>query len=84
MRTARSYSSTISLYFIEVIVCLKTKIHFQQALLQSDLIKSSSEERSLLKNLGSWLGKFTIGRNQTLRAKEIDPKILIVEVSTST
>lgn len=51
-----------------------------QVLLQSDLIKSSSEERSLLKNLGSWLGKFTIGRNQTLRAKEIDPKILIIEV----
>ncbi|VAH18015.1 unnamed protein product [Triticum turgidum subsp. durum] len=50
-----------------------------KALLQSDLIKSSSEERSLLKNLGSWLGKLTIGRNQTLRAKEIDPKILIVE-----
>ncbi|XP_062201118.1 uncharacterized protein LOC133903692 isoform X2 [Phragmites australis] len=50
-----------------------------KALLQSDLIKSSSEERSLLKNLGSWLGKSTIGRNQTLRAKEIDPKVLIVE-----
>ncbi|PWZ31853.1 hypothetical protein Zm00014a_022066 [Zea mays] len=28
---------------------------------------------------GSWLGKFTIGRNQALRAKEIDPKSLIVE-----
>jgi CCR4-NOT transcription complex subunit 1 len=55
---------------------------FQQVLLRSDLIKSSSEERSLLKNLGSWLGKCTIGRNQTLRAKEIDPKILIVQVST--
>jgi CCR4-NOT transcription complex subunit 1 len=64
-------------------LCLKTKIRFQQVLLQSDLIKSSSEERSLLKNLGSWLGKFTIGRNQTLRAKEIDPKILIVEVCAS-
>lgn len=51
-----------------------------QVLLRSDLIKSSSEERSLLKNLGSWLGKFTIGRNQALRAKEIDPKSLIVEV----
>jgi hypothetical protein len=34
----------------------------------------------LLKNLGSWLGKFTIGRNQALRAKEVDPKVLIVEV----
>lgn len=51
-------------------------------LLRSDLIKTSSEERSLLKNLGSWLGKFTIGRNQALRAKEIDLKVLIIEVSS--
>ncbi|XP_068669588.1 uncharacterized protein [Aristolochia californica] len=50
-----------------------------KVLLRSDLIKSSSEERSLLKNLGSWLGKFTIGRNQPLRAREIDPKVLIIE-----
>lgn len=53
---------------------------FVQVLLRSELIKSSSEERSLLKNLGSWLGKFTIGRNQALRAREIDPKLLIIEV----
>lgn len=52
-----------------------------QVLLRSELIKSSSEERSLLKNLGSWLGKFTIGRNQALRARDIDPKVLIVEVN---
>ena len=51
-----------------------------QVLLGSELIKSSSEERSLLKNLGSWLGKLTIGRNHVLRAREIDPKSLIVEV----
>ncbi|CAN4125895.1 unnamed protein product [Withania somnifera] len=50
-----------------------------KVLLGSDLIKSSSEERSLLKNLGSWLGKITIGRNQVLRAREIDPKSLIIE-----
>ncbi|KAK1304862.1 hypothetical protein QJS10_CPB11g00341 [Acorus calamus] len=49
-------------------------------LLRSELIKSSSEERSLLKNLGSWLGKLTIGRNQTLRGREIDPKVLIIEI----
>lgn len=41
----------------------------------------SSEERSLLKNLGSWLGKLTIGKNQPLRAREVDPKSLIIEVS---
>uniref|UniRef100_M4EWN8 Uncharacterized protein n=1 Tax=Brassica campestris TaxID=3711 RepID=M4EWN8_BRACM len=50
-----------------------------KVLLGSELIKSSSEERSLLKNLGSWLGKLTIGRNYVLRAREIDPKSLIVE-----
>lgn len=56
---------------------------FFQVLLGSELIKSSSEERSLLKNLGSWLGKITIGRNQVLRAREIDPKSLIIEVVAS-
>ncbi|VFQ85168.1 unnamed protein product [Cuscuta campestris] len=50
-----------------------------KVLLGSDLIKSSSEERSLLKNLGSWQGKITIGRNQVLRAKEIDLKSLIID-----
>ncbi|RVW97169.1 CCR4-NOT transcription complex subunit 1 [Vitis vinifera] len=44
------------------------RVYFFQVLLGSELIKSSSEERSLLKNLGSWLGKFTIGRNQVLKA----------------
>ncbi|CAK9208187.1 unnamed protein product [Sphagnum jensenii] len=50
-----------------------------KVLLRSELIKSSSEERSLLKNLGSWLGKLTIGRNQALRAREVDPKALITQ-----
>jgi len=50
-----------------------------QALLGSDLIRTSSEERSLLKNLGSWLGRLTIGRNQPLLSKGIDPKALIIE-----
>lgn len=59
---------------------LASFILFFQVLLGSELIKSSSEERSLLKNLGSWLGKLTIGRNQVLRAREIDPKSLIIEV----
>ncbi|GAB2271046.1 hypothetical protein Dimus_005896 [Dionaea muscipula] len=50
-----------------------------RVLLGSELIKSSSEERSLLKNLGSWLGKLTIGRNQVLKARDLDPKSLIIE-----
>lgn len=50
-----------------------------RALLASDLIKTSADERVLLRNLGSWLGMLTIGKNQPLRAKEIDPKSLILE-----
>ncbi|XP_076942862.1 uncharacterized protein LOC143612873 [Bidens hawaiensis] len=50
-----------------------------KVLLGSELIKSSSEERSLLKNLGGWLGKITIGRNHVLRANQIDPTALVIE-----
>ncbi|KNA22767.1 hypothetical protein SOVF_031520 isoform A [Spinacia oleracea] len=50
-----------------------------KVLLGSELIKSSAEERSLLKNMGSWLGRLTIGRNQVLRSRDIDPKSLIME-----
>ncbi|XP_047314979.1 CCR4-NOT transcription complex subunit 1-like isoform X3 [Impatiens glandulifera] len=50
-----------------------------KVLLGSELIKSSSEERSLLKNLGSWLGKMTVGSNKYLSKREIDPKSLIIE-----
>lgn len=70
----------LSLLFktIDINICCSTSC---QVLLGSELIKSSVEERSLLKNLGSWLGKITIGRNQVLRGRDIDPKSLIIEVS---
>lgn len=82
MRTARFLYLLLSLCDLKLFgwdsysLC----VFFFQVLLGSELIKSSSEERSLLKNLGSWLGKITIGRNQVLRAREIDPKSLIIEV----
>ncbi|KAF9605442.1 hypothetical protein IFM89_017461, partial [Coptis chinensis] len=59
---------------------LKATYENCKVLLRSELIKSSSEERSLLKNLGSWIGKFAIGKNQVHQAHEIDPKVLIIEV----
>ena len=67
----------------EIKSCIKHnyRLAFFQVLLGSELIKSSSEERSLLKNLGSWLGKLTIGRNKVLRYLELDPKSLIIEVN---
>lgn len=69
----------ICIWFVSKIDESNISVCFQ-VLLGSELIKSSSEERSLLKNLGSWLGKLTIGRNQVLRARAIDPKSLIIEV----
>ncbi|GJS91328.1 CCR4-NOT complex component [Tanacetum coccineum] len=50
-----------------------------KVLLNSPLIKSSDKERKLLKNLGGWIGKITIGKNKVLRAIHIDPKSLIME-----
>eukprot|EP00898_Chlorokybus_atmophyticus_P005844 jgi/Chlat1/6260/Chrsp44S05774 len=50
-----------------------------RVLLLSEKIKSSSSERSLLKNLGSWLGRLTIGRNKPLLQKDLNPKALITE-----
>uniref|UniRef100_A0A7I4E1I6 CCR4-Not complex component Not1 C-terminal domain-containing protein n=1 Tax=Physcomitrium patens TaxID=3218 RepID=A0A7I4E1I6_PHYPA len=58
---------------------LRTTYENCKVLFASNLIKTHSEERSLLKNLGSWLGKLTIRRNQALRARELDPKSLIIK-----
>lgn len=80
MKTAR-FDFVYFLYSFGKSWCLLLVLCYVQVLLGSELIKSSVEERSLLKNLGSWLGKITIGRNQVLRAREIDPKSLIIEVS---
>eukprot|EP00217_Crustomastix_stigmatica_P006653 CAMPEP_0183795892 /NCGR_PEP_ID=MMETSP0803_2-20130417/5376_1 /TAXON_ID=195967 /ORGANISM="Crustomastix stigmata, Strain CCMP3273" /LENGTH=2386 /DNA_ID=CAMNT_0026040399 /DNA_START=42 /DNA_END=7202 /DNA_ORIENTATION=- len=50
-----------------------------QILIHSELIKTNSGERSLLKNLGSWLGKLTIERCRPVLQKDIDLKELAVE-----
>jgi CCR4-NOT transcription complex subunit 1 len=50
-----------------------------KVLLQSDKITVSSSERSLLKNLGSWLGNLTIGKNAPLLQKDLDLKHLIFD-----
>ena len=50
-----------------------------KVLLSSDKVLSSSSERSLLKNLGSWLGLLTIAKNKPIRAKHLDLKQLILD-----
>mmetsp|Transcript_3255 Transcript_3255/g.6046 ORF Transcript_3255/g.6046 Transcript_3255/m.6046 type:complete len:2350 (+) Transcript_3255:179-7228(+) len=48
-------------------------------LLRSNDIVSSTTERSLLKNLGSWLGKLTLARNLPLLHREVDLKGLLCD-----
>lgn len=50
-----------------------------RVLIRSELIKSSTGERSLLKNLGSWLGNLTIGKCRPVLQKNLDFKQLILE-----
>ena len=50
-----------------------------KALLGSNKIKTNSGERSLLKNLGSWLGQLTHARNQPVLMNDLDLKGLILE-----
>eukprot|EP01133_Synstelium_polycarpum_P015486 gene15486-18389_t len=47
-------------------------------LLKSDKIKVDHSERSLLKNLGGWLGMLTLGKNKPLLQKFISPKELLI------
>lgn len=46
-----------------------------QILLNSEKTVKSSSERSLLKNLGSWLGAITLARNKPIRHKNIAFKV---------
>jgi CCR4-NOT transcription complex subunit 1 CAF1-binding domain len=48
-------------------------------LLRSERIKTQTGERSLLKNLGSWLGKLTLARDKPLREKDLSLKGIIFQ-----
>ena len=50
-----------------------------KTLLEDDKITSSSSVRSLLKNLGSWLGSLTLQKNKPILQKDLDFKQLIVD-----
>lgn len=77
-----------SLYseFIDVIkipnltkVLIETTYEYIRVVLSTNKILTSSNERSVLKNLGSWLGLLTISKNKPLRAKNLSLKELIIE-----
>jgi CCR4-NOT transcription complex subunit 1 len=48
-------------------------------LLDDEKIKSSSSLRSLLKNLGSWLGSLTLQRNKPILQMRLDFKHLLID-----
>ncbi|KAI8372978.1 CCR4-Not complex component, Not1-domain-containing protein [Radiomyces spectabilis] len=50
-----------------------------QILLNSEKTVSSSSERSLLKNLGAWLGGMTLAKNKPIKHKNIAFKDLLLE-----
>merc|ERR1719262_1640557 len=53
---------------------LQATLSNARVLISSGKIRSSSSERSLLKNLGSWLGQITLGRNKPLLMRDFDLK----------
>ncbi len=52
-------------------------------LLRSSNIITSTRERSLLKNLGSWLGQITLARNKPVLQQKLDLKELLFQVTNS-
>ena len=56
-----------------------TAYKYIKILLASERIKTQSSERSLLKNLGSWLGRITIAQGQPVKHKDLDIKGIIIE-----
>lgn len=60
-----------------VAVILDTTYHNATKLLQSPNITTSSSERSLLRNLGIWLGQITLARNRPILQRRMDLKALL-------
>lgn len=58
---------------------MRTTHHYVKILLSSERIKTNSGERSLLKNLGSFLGQLTIAKNKPVLQKDLDVKAIIVD-----
>ena len=57
-----------------------TTYTYVRILLESERIKTVAGERSLLRNLGSWLGRLTIQRNKMVLFKQLDLKSILYQV----
>ena len=70
---------TLSCKFL-CILCLLIYIFLcQQVLLRADKSSANFSDKSLLKNLGHWLGMLTLGKSRPILHNDIDVKSLVIE-----
>jgi len=60
-------------------ILVRTTHYYVRILLYSERIVKESNDRALLKNLGTWLGLLTFARNRPVLSKELELKGVIVE-----
>lgn len=58
--------------------CLKVLLNALNSLAAAAVLNSASH-RSVLKNLGSWLGQITVSRNKAIKVKDLDLKQLLLD-----
>lgn len=75
------YSNLLEALKIQELLILTTNETFRniKVLLRSDKSIANFSDRSLLKNLGHWLGMLTLGRNRPILHNDIDLKSLVLE-----
>ncbi|KAK4872711.1 hypothetical protein RN001_014740 [Aquatica leii] len=75
------YSNFLDTLKVNEVYRMVTKETFRniKVLLRSDKGIANFSDRSLLKNLGHWLGMLTLGRNKPILQIDIDLKALLVE-----
>ena len=61
---------------------LAATYYYCRALLESDRAITQTNERTLIKQLGSWLGLLTFAKNKPVLAKDMDLKSLIQDAYT--
>lgn len=59
--------------------CLMIYILPMQVLLRADKSAANFSDKSLLKNLGHWLGMLTLAKNKPILHTDIDMKSLLIE-----
>lgn len=75
------YSNFLDVLKIREVIKMVTKETYRniKVLLRSDKGIANFSDRSLLKNLGHWLGMLTLARNQPILHVDIDLKALVLE-----